>query len=166
MSRKESFKGQKIKLKRIAAKPKRLTNFTKEFILKSLLNNNDRGRSMLTQIGKEMRKLRIDREERLFDMAKKLSKSSAFISAIELGKKQIPNDFEELIIKYYKLTDEAADAIRTAADRSRDTFKIEPNNILGRDTAGLMARKINSLSDQELQNIQKILKRGKKGQNE
>ncbi|EPZ76653.1 hypothetical protein M798_01860 [Brucella melitensis ADMAS-G1] len=42
---------------------------------------------MTTELGKELRKLRIDHNERLLDMSKKIGKSSAFISAVETGQK-------------------------------------------------------------------------------
>jgi len=112
---------------------------------------------MTTAIGKELRKLRIDRDERLLDMAGHLGKSPSFISAVEVGKKAPPAGFEELIIKIYGLAADAADALRRAADASRKAFVLEPNSALGRDTVGLLARRINTLSPQELEEIKAIL---------
>jgi len=112
----------------------------------------------ITAIGKELRKLRIDRDERLLDMAKRLRKSSAFISAVETGKKSPPSGFEELVIKAYRLAHNSAGSLRIAADRSRKAFTLEASTSLQRDTAGLMARRINGLSDNELQKILKILR--------
>lgn len=45
---------------------------------------------MLTGIGKFLRKLRIDNEEILKDMADALGVSSAFLSAVENGRKKMP----------------------------------------------------------------------------
>lgn len=42
---------------------------------------------MVNNFGKFCRKLRIDRSERLFDMAKELGVSSAFLSKVENGQK-------------------------------------------------------------------------------
>lgn len=112
---------------------------------------------MTTEIGKELRKLRIDEDERLLDMSQRLNKSSAFISAVERGTKSLPSGFEELVIKAYQLAGEAADAMRRAADRSRKAFTIEADTPLARDTAGLMARRMDSLSDDELKSIFQIL---------
>jgi transcriptional regulator with XRE-family HTH domain len=112
---------------------------------------------MTTEIGKELRKLRIDEDERLLDMSKRLEKSSAFISAVERGSKNPPSDFEELVIKAYRLADSAADTLRRAADRSRKAFTLEAKSPLARDTAGLMARRMDNLSDKELKSIYKIL---------
>ncbi|QGM97695.1 helix-turn-helix domain-containing protein [Methylocystis parvus] len=112
---------------------------------------------MLTDIGKELRKLRIDEGERLADMARRIGKSASFISAVEVGKKAPPAGFEDLVAKSYQLADGAWQALRRAADASRTAFVIQPNSALARDTAGLMARKIDGLSDEELLRIRKIL---------
>lgn len=114
-----------------------------------------------TAIGKALRKLRIEQDERLLDMAGRLEKSSAFVSAVETGKKAPPAGFEELVISTYRLVGEAAEALRSAADRSRQAFTLEANTALQRDTAGLMARKMDTLSADELHEILAIL--NKKG---
>lgn len=114
-----------------------------------------------TELGKKLRKIRIDEEERLLDMARRLEKSAAFISAVETGKKAPPSGFEEIVINVYKLADSAAEAMRRAADRSRKAFTLEANTPLERDTAGLMARKMHILSEKELSEIHSILVKGR-----
>ena len=79
---------------------------------------------MTTEIGKELRKLRIDEDERLLDMAARLDRSSAFISAVERGTKTPPEGFVDLVIKAYKLAGDAAASLRRAADRSRKSFTL------------------------------------------
>lgn len=116
---------------------------------------------MTTELGKELRKLRIDENERLLDMANRIGKSAAFVSAVEIGKKSPPSGFEELIVRAYGLVGTAAAKLREAADKSRSVFTIEPTNMLGRDTAGLLARRMNTLSDDQLEAIKEILKRGR-----
>lgn len=116
---------------------------------------------MTTALGKELRKLRIDRNEKLHDMAKKIEVSASFISAIEVGKKSPPRYFEDKIITAYDLNAEHAGRLHKAADLSRDSFLLAPKTPLARDTAGLLARRLESLSDQDLINIQNILE-GKK----
>ncbi|MFV1602324.1 MULTISPECIES: hypothetical protein [unclassified Phaeobacter] len=116
---------------------------------------------MTTEIGKALRKLRIDEDERLLDMAARLEKSSAFISAVERGTKAAPQGFVEHVVQAYKLAGDAAASLHRAADRSRNNFNLEADSLLARDTAGLMARRMNSLSEDELKNIFQIL--SKKG---
>ena len=113
--------------------------------------------SNITELGKELRKLRIDQDEKLRDMAIRIGKSASFISAIEIGKKSPPTDFENAIIAAYNLNAITAAPIRIAADRSRTSFNVSPNSFLGRDTAGLLARKVNCLSDKDWSDIQSIL---------
>ena len=117
---------------------------------------------MTTAIGKELRKLRIDREERLLDMARNLSKSPAFVSAVETGRKSPPVRFEELVIEHYGLQQDAADALRQAADQSRESFTLRPASASARDTAGLLARRMNDLSDDQLKKIRNILAEDRK----
>jgi len=112
---------------------------------------------MITELGKELRKIRIDRNERLLEMAKALDKSTSFISAVEIGKKSPPSGFEDLVIRAYQLVGAAAQRLRTAADRSRKSFSIEPQSDLGRDTAALFARRVDALSAEDFQSIQEIL---------
>nr|WP_200863800.1 MULTISPECIES: helix-turn-helix transcriptional regulator [unclassified Labrenzia] len=113
-----------------------------------------------SEIGKELRKLRIDNDERLLDMAGRLNKSAAFLSAIETGKKTPPTGFEELVANAYGLMEAAAVKLRRAADRSRKAFTIEAHSVLAKDTAGLLARKMDTLSDQDLKNILQVLRKG------
>ncbi len=116
---------------------------------------------MLTEIGKELRKLRIDRDEFMRDMAEKLNKSSAFLSSLERGEKSPPKDFEEQVIMKYELAEEAADRLRSAADMSRKTFTLAPTNNDERDAVGLFARRMSSLSAEQLEGIKRILREGK-----
>ena len=106
--------------------------------------------------------MRIDREERLLDMAQTLSKSPAFVSAVETGRKSPPVHFEELVIDRYSLQQESAVVLRHAADQSRKTFKLHPESESARDTAGLLARRMNDLSDDQLRKIRNILAEDKK----
>jgi len=116
---------------------------------------------MTSVIGKQLKKIRVDHDERLLDMANRLGKSSAFVSAIEVGKKTPPQGFEEKIIRAYDLDEGTANDLRRAADAARDEFTIEPASEAVRDTVGMLARKINTLPDQKLQDIQAIVEGNK-----
>lgn len=111
----------------------------------------------ITEIGKELRKLRIDRDERLLEMASRLGVSAAFISAVETGKKSPPSGFEEKVAASYDLNSEAVARLKQAADRSRKTFTLEPSSARGRDTAAMFARQVDKLSEDDLFEIQAIL---------
>ncbi len=115
---------------------------------------------MRTDFGKELRKLRAENDERMLDMARRLEKSASFLSAVEIGKKEPPVNFEEAVITIYKIVGEAADKLRFLADRSRKAFTLQPEDAFARDTAALMARKIDGLSKAQIKNIHAILNEG------
>ncbi|WP_455475311.1 helix-turn-helix domain-containing protein [Bartonella sp. B17] len=121
---------------------------------------------MLTSFGKNLRKLRIDRAERLFDMAKKIGVSSAFLSSVEIGKKPIPSQMEEKIIKAYNLNQETANSLRKDADICRKSFKIEASSFFSRETIGMFARVIDNLSEEEIIKIRQQIEEMEKKSNE
>ena len=59
---------------------------------------------MVTDFGKFCRKLRIDNDEIMKDMAKKLEVTPSYLSAIEKGKRTIPTDWTEQIANHYELS--------------------------------------------------------------
>ncbi len=58
---------------------------------------------MVNNFGKFCRKLRIDKDQVLSDMAKNLGVSSAFLSQVENGKKKPPKEWREILVNIYKL---------------------------------------------------------------
>ena len=56
---------------------------------------------MLTQFGKELRHIRLDRDEKLKDMAEKLGVTVSYLSAVENGKRNIPDNWIEMIASEY-----------------------------------------------------------------
>ena len=65
------------------------------YIIRGKMEEN----KMITEYGKFLRKLRIDQGQILKTMAEKLGVSSAFLSAVENGKKKIPKTREEKLVK-------------------------------------------------------------------
>lgn len=61
---------------------------------------------MLTNFGKFNRKLRIDNNEKMKDMAQKLGVTSSYLSAVEHGKRRVPIVWIDKIAGYYKLTEQ------------------------------------------------------------
>ncbi len=56
---------------------------------------------MLTALGKDLRKLRIDRGVNMMEMAKAIGLSTAMLSAIETGRKRVPGDFVDRLERAY-----------------------------------------------------------------
>ena len=68
----------------------------------------------VTNLGKKLRKIRIDNDEISSDMARKLEISVSYLSAIENGKRNIPKNFAEKLFKIYQLSDNDKEKILQA----------------------------------------------------
>lgn len=68
------------------------------------------------ELGSMLRKIRVDREETQKTMAENLGISGSYLSAIEMGKRPIPDGFIEKLSTRYTLTPaERRTAIRAAS---------------------------------------------------
>lgn len=120
---------------------------------------------MLTEFGKYLRKLRIDRQEILKDMADKLHVSSAYLSAVETGKRRIPHKWVENISELYSLNAQDSYELQQAADNSTQnvTISLEGASAQRKDAVLSFARALDGLSDEELTKIMSSMKRKSKG---
>lgn len=109
---------------------------------------------MLTPFGIAIRKLRLDKRLRLLDLADKLDMSSAFVSAVETGKKAIPHDYVRAVAKAMKLNGDEAKELQNAADRTRLT-KLTDND---RELVAAFARQVDQFDDEFLAEIKNRLK--------
>lgn len=118
---------------------------------------------MTTEFGKELRKLRIDKDETLATMAKKLNISISYLSAIETGIRSVPNDFIEKLSIKYKLSKKETETFIEAMNRSKTSIDISLTSTLPfqRDLAIMLARKLPDLSDDECKKMLSILKEDK-----
>lgn len=112
---------------------------------------------MLTEFGKVCRKLRIDNNELLLDMANYLGVSAAFLSKVENGRAKPPIEWKDAIAKHYNLTGDKYNELSDSVDEARSisTLKI-PN--MKRDDSDLMlefARKLGSMSDSEKNDLRR-----------
>ena len=124
---------------------------------------------MYTEFGKWLRTLRISIGIRLYDMSKALSVSSSFISAVETGKKSIPLDFVEKIIKNYDLSDEQIAALKNAIKLTRDDelrckksiqLKVDTSKSDVQELLYCFARKADELTEEEKKAMWDILNSG------
>lgn len=72
---------------------------------------------MLDAFGKLVRDIRVTRSLLLYDMAKELDISSAELSAIETGKKPVPNWFIPALEKSYGIGTACARTLRFFAEK-------------------------------------------------
>ena len=119
---------------------------------------------MLTELGKILRKIRIDRQELLRDMAKKLDVSAAYLSAVENGKRKAPKAWVDSIIQAYNLDSNEARKLRIAFDESQDELRISLQQVSTqqRSVAISFAKALEGLSDEELERIMKVVQKARK----
>ena len=85
---------------------------------------------MLTEIGKELRKIRIDNDENIKAMASKLDMSIAYLSSIESGNRTIPEGLVENVVEKYNLDKNKEEVLRKAKINSSKKINIDLSNII------------------------------------
>lgn len=117
----------------------------------------------VTAFGKILRKMRIDCSEVLGDMAKRLKVSAAYLSSIENGLREIPDDFTARIAAEYGLDeaqknglDEAKAKVKGAVDVKFNEQKTEADYV---ETAVMFARDFSRLSVEQVNELKELLKR-------
>jgi transcriptional regulator with XRE-family HTH domain len=118
---------------------------------------------MLSEYGKILRKIRIDKGELLNDMAVKLDVSPALLSYIENGKREIPQALTETAIEKYELIGAVVEQLRDAETQSRKAVRVDLTSAFSiekKQTALLFARTFNNVNDEVLAKIRFLLEGG------
>jgi len=118
----------------------------------------------LTPFGIAVRKLRLDKGMRLLDLARLLGLSAAFVSAIETGRKPIPDGFVLRVSKAMQLTTEELRALRKAADRTRQVVKIEKLPEDQRELVAAFARRLDKVPAEMMAELKKIFLKSSTGE--
>lgn len=115
---------------------------------------------MVTEFGKICRKLRIDANELLGDMAEKLGVSASFLSAVENGKKPVPDEWVDLITMIYSLELEEKNKLKEAALDTVKMIKIQASEMSNgdKDLVLSFARGLSKLDNDSKEKILKLLK--------
>lgn len=115
---------------------------------------------MLTDFGRFLRKIRIDCGEILKDMADKLNVSAAYLSAVEMGKRNIPKRWINTISELYDLSEDEKIELNNAADNSAKSITLNFENISDshKETAILFAREFENVDTETLDKIKKLLR--------
>ena len=113
----------------------------------------------VTSLGKRLRKIRIDNDEITLNMAEKLGISISYLSAIEHGKRNIPNDFIQKLFDKYQLSEEMKTLIqKDVVDYSGEMKLIMSQmNEQQQELSLLYARKINKLNDKQIKKMRRFL---------
>ena len=102
---------------------------------------------MVNNFGKFCRKLRIDKNELLYDMAAKLGVSSAFLSKVENGKKKPPKEWRETLINSYELNEKEIQQLDQCMFEAQNYDSIDISYMNESDKMMMLsfARKFNSI---------------------
>ena len=114
---------------------------------------------MLTKFGKFCRKLRIERNEILKDMSEKLGVTVSYLSAVENGNRAIPDEWKAGLIKIYNLNDLEIHELKIAIIDTNEEIKLKlkKGDVTKQEFALKLARKFDSLTQEEIEKISKIL---------
>lgn len=112
----------------------------------------------VTALGKFLRKIRIDRDERLYDMAKRLGISSAFLSGVENGHKKASVTLINNIIDIYNLDMGQQKQLKDALSLSENKIDISQFSPKKQEATLMFARKFDELTDEQIDQIKNILK--------
>lgn len=112
-----------------------------------------------TKFGEFMRILRIKHHEVMGDIAQQLGVSLPFLSAVENGKKNVPNDWVEKIIKHYHLNDNETKELLESIEQSRTQMKLDlkSSSFLQRSVALEFARSFEDIDDETAKKIMQLL---------
>ena len=114
-----------------------------------------------TKFGEFMRVLRVQHHEVMGDIAKLLGVSTPFLSSVETGKKNVPDDWFDILAKHYSLTNDEVAEMRNAAENSRNQVKItlSKSESYQREVALQFARSFDGIDEDTAEKIMALLKR-------
>lgn len=113
-----------------------------------------------TAYGKALRIIRVKNDELLKDMADRLQMTSAYLSAIENGKRNIPEDLTNKITVLYNLSKDDENDLKNAEEVSLKSINIELINANDeqKELAVAFAKKFNKLDGVTIKKLKNCLK--------
>ena len=124
---------------------------------------------MATEIAKFLRKLRIDSDKSLGDMAEDLNLSAAYLSAIENGRRTAPEEMKDNLFAKYSLSEgqklEFARLVAESRKKVEIGLKGIQEDILPEyvDTAVMFAHDLSQMNRQQLAEVKEFLQKLKTG---
>ena len=112
-----------------------------------------------TKFGEMLRVLRIQNHEVMGDLAKVLGVSTSFLSAVECGKKNVPESWISIIGKHYNLNRREKAELIEAAELSKTSMKINlaDEDNYRRELALQFQRSFNDLDEETARHIIELL---------
>lgn len=117
----------------------------------------------VTAFGKILRKMRIDCSEVLGVMAQRLKVSPAYLSSIENGGREIPDDFITKIVTEYGLSEEQKNELEEAKAKVKGAVNVDFTDQKTEadyvETAVMFAKDFSRLSVKQVNELKELLKR-------
>lgn len=116
---------------------------------------------MLTSFGKFLRVLRMERGELLKNMAENLNISSAYLSSIEMGNREIPKSLSQDLINKYNLTENEQIEMQRAISDSTKNIDISLTHAtnLQKEAALVFARNLEKMNDASIEAFLEFMKK-------
>lgn len=114
---------------------------------------------MSTQLGKELRKLRIDLGVTLMGLSEMVNLSPAFLSAIETGRKRVPDSFLENLASKVPAVAEQRQKFEALINQARNEVRLPLDEARFEDAelATALARRFSGLSDEQKKMLRNII---------
>lgn len=114
---------------------------------------------MTTHFGKEMKKLRIDVGMTLIDMANAIGVSAAFLSAIETGRKRIPDGILDTLVDKFPQVRVQRQKFEALINQTRSEVRVPLENASYEDAllATALARRFSSMSTEEKERLRSFM---------
>jgi transcriptional regulator with XRE-family HTH domain len=119
---------------------------------------------MLTPFGIAARKLRLDKGMRLLDLARRMGCSAAFISAIETGRKPIPDSYLRKIADAMELSAPEIRLLQRAADQARKEVRVDKMPAEQRELVAAFARRLDDIPADVMEALKKVVLKSRVGE--
>lgn len=120
--------------------------------------------SKLTPYGIAVRKLRLDKGLRLLDVADELKVTPAFLSAIETGRKPIPDGFVVRVGRAMNLNAAELRELRSAVDKTRKEVRVDALPEEQRELVAAFARRLDEVPSDVIARLKKIVLKSTAGE--
>jgi transcriptional regulator with XRE-family HTH domain len=111
----------------------------------------------LTAFGIAVRKFRLEKGMRLLDLAQRTKRSAAFVSAVETGRKGIPDGYVRAVANAMNLSATEIRDLRRAADRTKKEVKVEALPEDQRELVAAFARKLDEVPPALMAQLKKTI---------
>lgn len=110
-----------------------------------------------TPFGKFLRKLRVEHDQRLYEMARTLDVSAPFLSLVEHGRKAPPARLASVVVARYDLDKQQTQELETAVAASHQAITIKASAESTRIMLAELQRRAERLTEPEVARISDIL---------